>query len=155
MYLSDCTNIMVMSHCGTSAVINVRLYDRQDELKTGAHAAQENLSGVLHYQPIHVQWLLVMVKWSVLNQWSFQPNSIGKRFITQSFLKLFMLWPSSGLKNEQHLPKFCDSIQLLFSHLVLLLLIMKRTAAISAYLRRIVHAALHTYMKTAAQQVFI
>ncbi len=38
-------------------------------------------------------------KLSVLNQWSFQPNCIGKRFITQSFFRLFMLWPSRGLKN--------------------------------------------------------
>ncbi len=30
---------------------------------------------------------LVMAKWSVLNQWSFQPNCNGKRFITRSFLK--------------------------------------------------------------------
>ncbi len=30
----------------------------------------------------------------------FQPNCIGKRFITQSFLKRFMLWPSCGHKNE-------------------------------------------------------
>ncbi len=28
---------MIMSHCGISVVINVRLYDSQDELKTGAH----------------------------------------------------------------------------------------------------------------------
>ncbi len=41
-----------------------------------------------------------------------------KRFITRSFLKRFMLCPSSGLKNE-HLPKCCDSLQLLVSHLVL------------------------------------
>ncbi len=26
---------MIMSHCGISVVINVRLYDRQDALKTG------------------------------------------------------------------------------------------------------------------------
>ncbi len=26
---------MIMSHCGISVVINVRLYDRQDKLKTG------------------------------------------------------------------------------------------------------------------------
>ncbi len=36
LYLSDCTNMMIMSHCGISVVINVRLYDSQDELKTGA-----------------------------------------------------------------------------------------------------------------------
>ncbi len=41
---------MIMSHCGISVVINVRLYDSQDELKT---VAQENMSGVLHYHPIH------------------------------------------------------------------------------------------------------
>ncbi len=29
--------MMIMSHCGISAVINVRLYDKQDELKMGAH----------------------------------------------------------------------------------------------------------------------
>ncbi len=34
--LSDCTNMMIMSHYGISVVINVRLYDSQDELKTGA-----------------------------------------------------------------------------------------------------------------------
>ncbi len=28
--------MMIMSHCGISVVINVRLYDSQDELKTGA-----------------------------------------------------------------------------------------------------------------------
>ncbi len=27
--------MMIMSHCGISVVINVRLYDSQDELKTG------------------------------------------------------------------------------------------------------------------------
>ncbi len=36
LYLSDCTNMMIMSHSGISVVINVRLYDSQDELKTGA-----------------------------------------------------------------------------------------------------------------------
>ncbi len=30
-------NMRVMSHYGISVVINVRLYDSQDELKTGAH----------------------------------------------------------------------------------------------------------------------
>ncbi len=45
-----------------------------------------------------------------------------KRFITRSFIKRFMLWPSSGLKNEQRLRKCCDSLQLLVSHLVLLLI---------------------------------
>ncbi len=45
-----------------------------------------------------------------------------KRFITRSILKRFMLWPSCGHKNEQHLPKCCDSLQLLVSHLVLLLI---------------------------------
>ncbi len=34
LYLSDCTNMMIMSHCGISVVIGVRLYDRQDELIT-------------------------------------------------------------------------------------------------------------------------
>ncbi len=28
--------MMIMSHCGTSVVINVRLYDSQDKLKMGA-----------------------------------------------------------------------------------------------------------------------
>ncbi len=36
LFLSDCTNMMIMSHCGISVVFNVRLYDRQDELKTDA-----------------------------------------------------------------------------------------------------------------------
>ncbi len=45
-----------------------------------------------------------------------------KKFITRSLLKRFMLWPSSGLKSEQHLPKCCDSLQLLVSHLVLQLI---------------------------------
>ncbi len=36
LYLSDCTNMMIMSHYGISDVINVRLYDSQDELKSGA-----------------------------------------------------------------------------------------------------------------------
>ncbi len=71
---------------------------------------------VLHCVWIYPCWIkVVMAKWSVLNQWSFKPNCIGKRFITQSFLKPFMLWSSSGLKNER-LPKCCDSLQLL--HLV-------------------------------------
>ncbi len=34
--LSDCTNMMTMSHCGISLVINVRLYDSQDALKMDA-----------------------------------------------------------------------------------------------------------------------
>ncbi len=67
------------------------------------------------------KWVLIgMAKWSALNQWIFKPNCIGTRFITRSFLKWFMLWLSSGLRNEQHLPKCCDSLQLLVSHLVLL-----------------------------------
>ncbi len=33
-----------------------------------------------------------MSKWSFLNQRGFQPNCIGKRFISQSFLKWFMLY---------------------------------------------------------------
>ncbi len=37
LYLSDCMNMMIMSHCGISFVINVRLYNRQGKLKTGAH----------------------------------------------------------------------------------------------------------------------
>uniref|UniRef100_A0A671L1F9 Phospholipase n=1 Tax=Sinocyclocheilus anshuiensis TaxID=1608454 RepID=A0A671L1F9_9TELE len=36
LYLSDCTNMMIMSHCGISVVINVRLYDSRDALKMGA-----------------------------------------------------------------------------------------------------------------------
>ncbi len=36
LYLSDCTNIMIMSHYGISVVINVRLYDSQYTLKMGA-----------------------------------------------------------------------------------------------------------------------
>ncbi len=36
LYLSDCMNMMIMTHCGISVVINVILYDSQDELKTGA-----------------------------------------------------------------------------------------------------------------------
>ncbi len=36
---------MIMSHYGISVIINVRLYDSQDELKTGA---RKNLSRVLH-----------------------------------------------------------------------------------------------------------
>ncbi len=46
--------MMIMSHYGISVIINVRLYDSQDEIKTGA---RKNLSRVLHDQPIHVQWL--------------------------------------------------------------------------------------------------
>ncbi len=33
LYLSDCMNMMIMSHCGISFVINVRLYDSQDALR--------------------------------------------------------------------------------------------------------------------------
>ncbi len=33
--MSDCTNIMIISHYGISVVINIRLYDCQDALKTG------------------------------------------------------------------------------------------------------------------------
>ncbi len=36
LYLSDCMNMMIMSHYGISVVINVRLYNSQDELKMGA-----------------------------------------------------------------------------------------------------------------------
>ncbi len=36
LYLSDCTNMMIMSHCEILVVFNVRLYDRPDELKTDA-----------------------------------------------------------------------------------------------------------------------
>ncbi len=36
LYLSDCTDMMIMSHYGISVVINVRLYESQAELKTGA-----------------------------------------------------------------------------------------------------------------------
>ncbi len=48
--LSDCTNMMIMSHCGISVVINVRLYDSQDAIKTGVR--EEILSRVLHYQSV-------------------------------------------------------------------------------------------------------
>ncbi len=34
LYLSDCTIVMIMSHCGISVIINIRLHDSQDELKT-------------------------------------------------------------------------------------------------------------------------
>ncbi len=34
--LSDCMNMMILSHYGISVVINVRLYDSQDKLKMGA-----------------------------------------------------------------------------------------------------------------------
>ncbi len=36
LYLSDCTNMMIMSHYGISVIINLRLYDSQDEIKMGA-----------------------------------------------------------------------------------------------------------------------
>ncbi len=42
-------NMMIMSHYVISVVINIRLYDRQDDLKMGARKKI-----VLHYQPIHV-----------------------------------------------------------------------------------------------------
>ncbi len=36
LYLSDCTIMMITSHCGISVVINVRLYDSQEDvLKIG------------------------------------------------------------------------------------------------------------------------
>ncbi len=46
-------NMRIMSHYGISVVINVRLYDSQDELKTGAR--KKICSWVLHFLPIHTQ----------------------------------------------------------------------------------------------------
>ncbi len=83
LYLSDCTNMMILSHYGISVVLHVRLYDSQDELKT-----------------------------------------VCASKLVQSFNCI-----ARGTE---------------------MLAIMKRiwTAAITAYLRRIVYAALHTHMKT-------
>ncbi len=93
---------MIMSHSGISVVINVRLYDSQDELKTGARKKT---------------------------------------------------CPEFYIINPYTRPVTTNCI----AHGTELLPIMKSiwTAAIPAYLRRIVYAALHTHMKTAAQPVFI
>ncbi len=55
LYLSDCTNMMIMSHYGISVVINVRLYDSQDELKR-VHARKLVRSFTLstHTRPVTV-----------------------------------------------------------------------------------------------------
>ncbi len=58
---------------------------------------RQNWNQAVHTEQYFAHFL-VMAKWSVLNQWSFQHNCIRKRFITQSFLKRFMLWPSTGHK---------------------------------------------------------
>ncbi len=45
---------MIMSHCGISDVFNVRLYDSQDELKTGARkktCPDTSSDCELHYTP--------------------------------------------------------------------------------------------------------
>ncbi len=89
LYLSDCTNMMIMSHYGIAVIINVRLYDSQEELKTGARKK-------------------TCPEFYMINPYTFSD------------------W------------ELCCNY-----------------AAISAYLRRIVYAALHTRMKTAAQPVFI
>ncbi len=85
---------MIMSHYGISVVINVRLYDSQDELKTGARKK------TCRTRPVTA-------------------NCIACE--TEKLAIMKSIW----------------------------------TAAIPAYLRRIVYAALHTHMKTAAQPVFI
>ncbi len=94
--------MMIMSHYGISVVIDVRLSDSQDELKTGAR----------------------------------------KKKLVQSFTL-----------STHTRPVTANCI----AHGTEMLAIMKSiwTAAIPAYLRRIVYAALHTHMKTAAQPVFI
>ncbi len=101
LYLSDCTNMMIMSHCGISVVINVRLYDSQDELKR-VHARKlvRSFTLLTHTRPVTM-------------------NCIARG--TEMLAIMKSIW----------------------------------TAAIPAYLRRIVYAALHTHMKTAAQPVFI
>ncbi len=86
---------MIMSHCGISVIIHVRLYDRQDELKTGVRKET--------YPYIYI-------------------------------INPYTLWLRAARGTE-------------------MLAIMKNiwTPAISAYLWRIVYAALH--IKTAAQLV--
>ncbi len=46
--------MMIMSHYGISAVINVRLYNSQNTLKMGA---RKKTCPELYITPIHVQWL--------------------------------------------------------------------------------------------------
>ncbi len=92
---------MIMSHYGISAIINVRLYDSQDELKR-VHARKLVRSFTLstHTRPVTA-------------------NCIARG--TEMLAIMKSIWAT----------------------------------AIPVYLRRIVYAALHTHMKTAAQSVFI
>ncbi len=85
---------MIMSHYGITVVINVRLYDSQDELKRGARKKTSP-------------------------EFYITANCIARRTKMLAIMK--SIW----------------------------------TVAIPAYLRRIVYAALHTHMKTAAQPVLI
>ncbi len=88
---------MIMSHYGISVIINVRLYDSQDELKTGACKK-------------------TCPEFYMINPYTFSDCEL------QSIMAIVKsIW----------------------------------TAAIEAYLRRIVYVALHTHMKTATQPVFI
>ncbi len=92
---------MIMSHYGISVVINVRLNDSQDTLKTDAHKK-------------------TCPEFYIINPY----NPVTGNFIargTEMLAIMKSIW----------------------------------TAAIPAYLRRIVYAALHTHMKTVAQPVFI
>ncbi len=97
---------MIMSHYGISVVINVRLNDSQDTLKTDAHKK-------------------TCPEFYIINPY----NPVTGNFIARGTAMLA----------------------------IMMLAIMKSiwTAAIPVYLRRIVYAALHTHMKTAAQPVFI
>ncbi len=81
--------MMIMSHYGIAVIINVRMYDSQEELKTGERK--------------------------------------------KACPEFYMINPYTFSDWELH----CNY------------------AAIPAYLRRVVYAALHTRMKTAAQPVFI
>ncbi len=92
---------MIMSHYGISVVINVRLYDSQDELKTGVRK--------------------------------------------KTCPEFYIINPYTSSDCELHCTRDRN------------VAIMKSiwTAAIPAYLRRILYAALHTHMETAAQPVFI
>ncbi len=83
-----------MSHYGISVVINVRLYDSQDELKTGAR--KKTCPDTSSDCELHCTRTEMLLSWKVYERWQYR-----------------------------------------------------------AYLRRIVYAALHTHMKTAAQPVFI
>ncbi len=85
---------MIMSHCGISVVINVRLYDSQDELKTGARKKT---------------------------------------------------CPDTSSDYELH----CTRDRTVGYHEKYM------NGGNPAYLRRIVYAALHTHMKTAAQPVSV